>query len=174
MKKALVCYVRPDDETADIAMTVAQQLCRLGLHVELRPIARVRSPQCYRTVVLGGASSSERWDSRALSYLADCLADGQHSVWPFHTAFGSAALPTVLRPVGAGRPDGGPTVPEPVRHLARLLGGGPVPIFRAVDDGDPAIRRWGTHIGEDVAMRRFLDQSDPPDGAALVGAAGAS
>lgn len=171
MKKALVCYVRPDDETADIAMTVAQQLCRLGLHVELRPIARVRSPQCYRTVVLGGASSSERWDSRALSYLADCLTDGQHSVWPFHTAFGSTPPLTLRR---TGGPDGGPTVPAPVRHLARLLGAGPVPIFRAVGDGDPAISRWGTRIGEDVAMRRFLDRSDPSGGAALVGAGGAS
>lgn len=171
MKKALVCYVRPDDETADIAMTVAQQLCRLGLHVDLRPIARVRSPWHYQTVVIGGASSSERWDSDALSYLADCHAEGQHSVWPFHTDFGAASLRTDAR---SGGPGGPPTVPEPVRHLARQLGGVPVPVLRAGGDGDAAIRRWGTHIGEDVTLRRFLDPTDVSGERAPLGVGGRS
>ena len=44
MIKVLACYVSPVDATADIAMTVAEQLSRHRLRVELRPVSRAREP----------------------------------------------------------------------------------------------------------------------------------
>ena len=169
MKKALVCYVTPVDATADIAMTVAQQLCRLGLHVELRPVARARSPRHYRSIIIGGAVDSDRWDPDALSYLGDCHTDDQYSVWPFHTDFGCAPTSMDLRP---GESSGCPSLPQHVRHLAGPLGAGPVPIFRASRDCDATIRRWATGIGEDVTLGRLLDGTDSPREASLLSVAG--
>lgn len=165
MTKALVCYVTPVDDTADIAMTIAEQLCRLGARVDLRPVSRTRSPRHYRTVILGGASGSDRWHPEALNYLADCHTDGQYSVWPFHTDFRPAPAPPLSRP---GEAFGAPAVPEPVRCLAARLGTARVPVFRATRDNDQAIRRWATHIGEELTLRRLVRQTEAPPVAQLL------
>jgi hypothetical protein len=169
LRKALVGYVTPVDATADIAMTIAEQLCRLGFHVDLRPVSRIRSPRHYRTVILGGASDSDRWHPEALNYLADCVVDGQHSVWPFHTDFRPAPARVDSGPVESWRR---PIVPEPVRQLATRLGDGLVPIFRVDRDCDEDIRRWASHIGEELTLRRFLHRTEAPYEASLLSEAG--
>jgi hypothetical protein len=169
LRKALVGYVTPVDATADIARTIAEQLCRLGFHVDLRPVIRIRSPRHYRTVILGGASDSDRWHPEALNYLADCHVDGQRSVWPFHTDFRPAPERVDSGPVESWCR---PKVPEPVRQLATRLGAGPVPIFQADRGGDETIRRWASHIGEELTLRRFLHRTEAPYEASLLSEAG--
>ena len=119
MIKILVCYVSPVDATADIAMTIAEQLCRHGLHVELRPVSRARDASDYSAVVLGGATDDGHWDDAALGYLRRCEGHGQRPVWLFHTQFSASRGPRS-------------TPPDPVMRLAALLGTDPVATFRAV------------------------------------------
>lgn len=157
MKKALVCYVTPLDATADIAMTIAEQLSRLGFHVDLRSVSRIRTPLHYRTVILGGASQDDRWHPDAVDYLEECYADGQHCVRLFHTDFRPIAA---LHDPWEHRAHQAASVPESVRQLAARLGAGPVPIFRPSRHHDDAIRRWATDIGEQLAIRPLLQRLD--------------
>lgn len=59
--KVLVSYVDPLDVNAQVAMTIAAQLCQHGIHVELRPVSRVRPSWVYRPVVLGGAVDDQHF-----------------------------------------------------------------------------------------------------------------
>lgn len=119
MIKVLVCYVSPVDATADIAMTVAEQLCRHGLRVELRPVSRARDASDYNAVIVGGAADDGHWDNAALGYLRRCSRHEQRPVWLFHAHVESAR--------------GAPAAPpDPVVLLAAQLGADPVATFRAV------------------------------------------
>ena len=173
MTKVLVAYVSPLDATATIAMTVAEQLCRHGYPVELRPICRARAFSAYRAVVLGGAVSDDRWDDEALGYVERSDISCRTPIWMFHTRFEThpARLPC------------GP--PDIVRLVADRLETGPVPTFgRTVPSGrgasvpagwvgldddheQQAVREWATAI----ALRLELstaERAGVPRGGVLV------
>ena len=75
MSKVLVCYVNPFDATAQIAMTIAEQLCRHGYYVDLRPVHRVASVRHYCGAVVGGALSVTEWDFGAVQLPHRCVRD---------------------------------------------------------------------------------------------------
>lgn len=90
MNAVVVSYPQPYDATAQVAMTVAEQLCRRGCRVELRPVARIEAPSAM-PVVLGGATAAGSWDARAVACLRDC--GRERSIWLFHTDFGPGSPP---------------------------------------------------------------------------------
>ena len=142
MSKILVCYVTPFDATAQIAMTVAEQLCRRGYYVDLRAVRRVGSVRQYSGVMVGGALSDTDWDSGPVELLHRCLSQMQRSVWLYHTGFGS------------GPPRLGAPLPGDV------LGPDFVAVLR--DDDSPLVRRWATMIARQLDAARPAAQQDPP------------
>ncbi len=122
MTDVLVLYVDPFGPTAQVAMQVAEQLCRRGLRVELRKVGRA-TPGQGTPVVLGGATGPRTWDPAALEYLRS--TDDPSTVHAFHTDFGT----------GAGE------VPEELLAWARAHGVSPVPVLPDVElDQVPARR----------------------------------
>lgn len=147
MSKVLVCYVSPFDATAQIAMAIAEQLCRYGYYVDLRPVRRVGSVQHYCGVVVGGALSEAEWNPDAVELLHRCTSDTQRSVWLYHTGFGS------------GRTARGQLPPDVV-GVAERVGPGFVAVLG--DDDLAAVRRWATMIA------RYLDAADLAAGTDLA------
>jgi len=102
VNEVLVLYVEPLGATAQVAMAVAEQLCRRGLRVHLRRVDRApidgREP-----VVLGGATGPGAWDPSAIDYVRACRADRELHL--FHTDFadGSGEVPPEVRALAAGR-----------------------------------------------------------------------
>jgi hypothetical protein len=159
--RVLVSYVDPLDATAQLAMSIAEQLCRHGIQVELRPVSRARPASAYRAVVVGGAVDNQHWDEGALDYVEHCHARPEQT-WLFHTSFSSDATapsppPEVLRVLDTRRIWPVPTFGSaPVTADPQPL----VTIEHAGRSVDPheAARRWATRIAhrileEDLATR---------------------
>lgn len=125
MSDVLVLYVDPFGPTAQVAMQVAEQLCRRGLRVELRRVGRAATTTGCDTVVLGGATGPRSWDPSALDHLRE--TDGRVDLHLFHTGFAGAT----------GEPA---SVPDEVLALARARGIGQVPVLPDVDGADPVLR----------------------------------
>jgi hypothetical protein len=152
--RVLVSYVNPLDANAQLAMSIAEQLCRHGIPVELRPVSRAQPASVYRAVVLGGAVDDQHWADAALAYLGQCRGRPGR-LWLFHTWFHpEPAVP-------------GPPPPEVLRAVDHLRAG-PVPTFgpasrttgghgNGFDDGHEAARRWASSIA------RRLDEEDRVD-----------
>jgi hypothetical protein len=140
VNKVLVCYVNPFDATAQIAMTVAEQLCRHGYHVDLRPVHRVGSVRHYCGAVIGGALSATEWDLGAVQLLHRCIRDNPRALWIFHTWFGS------------GRPSLGDQWPAAVAQVANRVDSDVVVLG---DDGPAPARQWASmiarHLDADLA-----------------------
>jgi len=109
-----VLYVEPLGATAQVAMTVAEQLCRRGLRVHLRRVDRAPIGGS-EPVVLGGATGPRAWDASALRYLRACSPDRELHL--FHTDYA----------------DQGGEVPTEVRALAAGRGAGYIPVLPDVD-----------------------------------------
>jgi hypothetical protein len=74
VEKVLVAYATGRVGTGEIALTIAEQLTRSGLAVDLRPCTRARPAADYAAVVLGSASEPT-WEQQAIGYLAENLYD---------------------------------------------------------------------------------------------------
>ena len=132
MSKVLVCYVNPFDATAQIAMTVAEQLCRHGYYVDLRPVRRVDSVRHYCGAVVGGALSVTEWDFGAVQLLHRCVRDQPGALWLYHTWF------------GCGRSALGGQLPADVARVAKRLDSEFVAVLG--DDSPALARQWATMI----------------------------
>lgn len=123
MSDVLVLYVEPFGPTAQVAMEVAEQLCRHGLRVELRRVGRAHTAG-HRAVVLGGATGPGSWDPAALRVLRDTPPGV--AVHVFHTAFGTkdTEVPDVVSALALARGTGEvPVLPDP--DAPALQGRGP-------------------------------------------------
>jgi menaquinone-dependent protoporphyrinogen oxidase len=69
-KPVLVAYATKRGSTHEVADAIAGRLHELGLAVELRPAAEVRTLSPYAAVVLGGALYTGRWHRAAGRFLA--------------------------------------------------------------------------------------------------------
>ena len=146
MSKVLVCYVSPFDATAQIAMAIAEQLCRHGYYVDLRPVRRVGSARHYCGVVIGGALSEAEWHPDALELLHRCTSDTQRSAWLYHTRFGSS-------PTSRG------ALPPDVARVAERLRPGSVAVLGS--DDLVAVRHWATSIARELNTADSSARTDP-------------
>ena len=150
--EVLVLYVEPLGATAQVAMAVAEQLCRRGLRVHLRRVDRApvdgREP-----VVLGGATGPRAWDRSAVDYLRACRADRE--LYLFHTGF-------------TGFTGAAGEVPAEVRALAAGRGAGDIAVLPDVDpvpgtgflhpdgyrrQGATPAARWADELADSLAAR---------------------
>lgn len=95
--KVLVSYVNLLDANAQVAMSIAEQLCRHGVHVELRPVSRARPASIYRAVVLGGAIDDQHWDPATLAYL-ERYEGRPGRLWMYHIRFDACSVSRCVSP----------------------------------------------------------------------------
>ncbi len=164
--KVLVSYVNPLDANAQIAMSIAEQLCRHGLYVELRPVSRARPASDYRAVVLGGAIDDQHWDHAALAYLEQ-YGGRPGQLWLYHTRFDTRSIspclppPEVLCAVDSFRAYPVPTFGNTSAMAERQTT--TVAQTRGFEDPHQAARRWASEIAGRLAERDIVNQAERPD-----------
>ncbi len=71
MKKVLVTYASKCGSTAEVAQAIAEQLCRRGESVDVRPVDQVKDLSPYKAVVLGSAVRMGRWLPAAVRFVQE-------------------------------------------------------------------------------------------------------
>ncbi len=168
LPKVLVSYVNPLDANAQIALGVAEQLCRHGVYVELRPVSRARPASVYRAVVLGGAIDDQHWDRAALAYLEQ-YGGRPGRLWLYHTRFDSGSVspglppPEVLKAVDSFRVHPVPTFGCPFNAAAGQLTT-TVKHPHGLEEMHEAARRWASGIARGLTEGDIVvEQPGLPD-----------
>lgn len=164
--KVLVSYVNPLDANAQVAMSIAEQLCRHGIYVELRPVSHARPASVYRAVVLGGAIDDQHWDRAALAYLEQ-YGGGPERLWLYHVRFDAHSFSRCLPPAEvlcAG--DSFRAHPVPTFGCASGTGERQtttVKHLRGFEDPHQAARVWASGIAGWLAERDIVNPTERPD-----------
>jgi hypothetical protein len=108
MERVLVAYAGPTG-VGEIALVVGEQLCRAGLAVDVRPVARAGAPEGYAAVVVGSAVRDGRWSADASGYLTrNAVALAERPLWLYERVATDAeargSVPTGLEVRGADGP----------------------------------------------------------------------
>jgi menaquinone-dependent protoporphyrinogen oxidase len=157
----LVGYATTYGSTREVAESIAEELRKGGMEVDLQPVRKVRSLDDYQAVVIGAPLYMFRWHNDARQFLSrhkkslEKIPTAIFALGPFHNKedeFKSAReqldkelakypwLAPVAIEVFAGKFD-----PNALRFPYSLIG--PLKKMPASDERDwPAIRSWATGL----------------------------
>ena len=162
--RVLVAYATKSGATAGIAQAIGEELGRMGLEPEVRPVEAVRDLQGCDAVILGSAVYIGKWRKEALRFGSRHTAElRQRPVWLFESgptdtsadegkAVPAKAAAELARQVGARQHVvfGGKFGPEQVGNFTRsMIAKGdksPYGDFRNFD----RIRGWARAIGAEL------------------------
>ena len=127
MERVLIAYAGSAG-VGEIALVIGEQLCRAGLGVDVRSVARAADPDAYAAVVVGSTCREGRWAADAASYLnTHRVALAGRPLWLYERST-----------PGAGG--------DRVAPAAPLLEGVELPVRFGPDDLAQA-RSWGFNLG---------------------------
>jgi menaquinone-dependent protoporphyrinogen oxidase len=168
--RVLVTYATKSGATAGIAEAIGEELGRMGLVAEVRPIDAVRDVQGYEAVILGSAVYIGRWRKEALRFGSRHAAElRQRPVWLFESgptdasadegkAVPAKAAVELAKEIGARQHVifGGKFGPEQVGNFTRsMIAKGdksPYGDFRNFD----RIRGWARAIGSELQTQEAV------------------
>lgn len=162
--RVLVTYATKNGSTAGIAEVIGEELSKMGLDAEVRPVGEVRDVQPYGAVVLGSAIYLGKWRKEALRFGDGHAGELQgRPVWLFDSGPLNAspdegknepveAADELVRRIGArGRTTfGGKLLPEDAGLFTRRLmesgKAGSYGDFRSFE----RVRGWARAIGAEL------------------------
>jgi menaquinone-dependent protoporphyrinogen oxidase len=162
--RVLVTYATKNGSTAGIAQVIGEELSKMGLDAEVRPVDEVRDVQPYGAVLLGSAIYFGRWRKEALRFGSRHAAELQgRPVWLFDSGPLNAspdegknepvvAAEELLRQLGARArvTFGGRLVPEDAgRFTRRLMESGKAGSFGDFRNLD-RVRGWAQAIRKEL------------------------